>query len=227
MEGITMKTRRIAWAAAAVLAAGLAVGSSGVAHASTAACDAVAPPGTCASWQSEVPNRPDLDVSGGALVSGTPIIVYTRSSTDKAEDFRIVPVNVATATSRYTVTGGAHSFTQGSTGAPVGSFSIEYDPKGVPSHLCISTVNPNGFADAQLRGCSNNSTVFNPFQTFTKDDTGVKGDGQFVKFIEVINGYVMTNPNNNGSIGTVGNRPHVSFRADHSFTGQLWGQNNQ
>lgn len=214
-------------AAGAILAGSAAVSLAGSpAHASTASCDAVLPHGTCASWQSEVPGRPDLDVLGGGAVSGNSLIVYKQSSTDKAEDFRVINVNAA-ATSKYTVNHtmvGGHDFTAGVTLAPTSSVMIEFSPNGVPSGLCVSTVNPDGFAAAQLRGCSNGSSQFNPFQTFTS--AAAAGDGTFVQFHEVINNLAMTNPKNDGSIGSVGNRVHVTFTTYHGFTGQLWGQNN-
>jgi hypothetical protein len=123
------------------------------------------------------------------------------------------------ATSKFTV----GSFTQNVTHAPVNSVAIRYAPNGVDSGLCVSTVNPNGHAAAQLRGCSNNTTTFNPYQTFTS--SAADGDGTFVQFTEVINGNVMTDPANNGSIGTKGHRVLVTFAHNHHATGQLWGQN--
>jgi len=46
-----------------------------------------------------------------------------------------------------------------------------------------------------------------------------------VQFAEVINGNVMTDPANGGSIGVIATGLHVTFAANHHFTGQLWGQN--
>ena len=123
------------------------------------------------------------------------------------------------AVSKYTVGG----FTAGVTTPPASAVAIRYTPLGVDSGLCVSTVNPDGFAAAQLRPCSNNLTQFNPYQTCTS--SAADGDGTFVQFAEVIHGLVMTDPENGGSTGTIGHRVHVTFAANHRFTGQLWGQN--
>lgn len=217
-----MKFRRATWAVVtAILACGLALVIPQAARAATPGCTAVLGH-LCGSWNAEAPNLPDLDVSGAAANSGTSVIVYTRTSTDKAEDFAVQNVSPA-ATSKYTVSGTAHSFTAGVTTAPTGSVVIQYTPNGVASGMCVSTVNPDGFAAAQLRPCSNNTTQFNPFQTFTS--AVATGDFTAVQFTEVINGNVMTDPANNGSIGTVGHRVHVTFAHNHSATGQFWGQN--
>jgi hypothetical protein len=210
--------RRItALAAGAILTIGLAVAGTMAANAATPGCTAVALAG-CGSWNAEVPGTPDLDVFQGAAVSGNAIIVYTRTSHDKAEDFAVQIVNPA-ATSKYTVGG----FTAGVTHAPALSVAIRYTPNGLDSGLCLSTVNPDGFAAAQLRVCSDNIATFNPFQTFTS--AAATGDGTFVQFTEVIHGFVMTDPANSGSIGVIGNRVHVIFAANLHHTGQLWGQN--
>jgi hypothetical protein len=165
-----------------------------------------------------VPGLPDLDVQGGAAVSGNSLIVFTRSNHDKAEDF-MVQIVAPGATSKYTVGG----FTAGVTTPPAGSVAIRYAPNGVDSGLCVSTVNPNGHAAAQLRVCSNNTTQFNPFQTFTSPVAS--GDFTAVQFTEVIHGYVMTDPANNGSIGVKGARVQVIFANNLHHTGQFWGQN--
>lgn len=209
----------IALASAALALGGLAYWAAG-AGAATPQCTAVSG-SVCGSWNTEVPGLPDLDVLGGAAVSGNSLIVYTRTNHDRAEDFIVAPVGAA-ATSKYTVTG-AHGYTAGVTTAPAGSVFIEYAPYGVPSHLCVSTVNPDGLAAAQLRPCSDNTTQFNPFQAF---QSGVAvGDFTAVQFTEVINGYVMTDPANSGSIGVVDHRVHVRFMANQHHTGQVWGQN--
>jgi hypothetical protein len=213
--------RRIAaLAAGATLTATMALAGATWANAATPACTAVVG-NACGSWNAEVPNLPDLDVLGGAAVSGNAIIVFTRTSHDRAEDFAVQVVAPA-AVSKYTVAG-VHSFTVGVTTPPVNSVVIRYTPLGVDSGLCVSTVNPDGFAAAQLRPCSNNLTQFNPFQTFVS--SAADGDGTFVQFTEVINGNVMTDPANGGSIGVVGNRVHVIFAHNFHHTGQLWGQN--
>lgn len=198
---------------AGIAIAGLATG----ANAATPQCTAVLGH-QCGSWNTEVPGLPDLDVYGGAAVSGNSLIVFTPSSSDKAEDFAVTNVTVATAKSKYTV----GAFTAGSVGAPANSVMIRYTPRGVDSGLCVSTVNPNGFANAQLRPCSNGTTEFNPYQTFTS--SVADGDFSAVQFAEVVHGYVMTDPANNGSIGAVGNRVHVSFRSNLHHTGQFWSQ---
>lgn len=194
--------------------AGLAVaGVATAANAATPQCTAVLGH-QCGSWNTEVPGLPDLDVLGGAAVSGNSLIVFTPSSSDKAEDFAVMNVAVATAANKYPGTGPA--------AAPAGSVMIRYTPRGVDSGLCVSTVNPNGHAAAQLRACSNGTTQFNPYQTFTS--AVASGDFSAVKFAEIIHGYVMTDPANNGSIGVVGHRVHVTFAPDASHTGQFWSQ---
>ncbi len=211
-----MHRRIIALAAALAMALavlGVTAWMAGGADAATPACTAVAG-NACGSWNAEVPGTPDLDVLGGAAVSGNAIIVFTRTNHDRAEDFTVQVVNVA-ATSRYPGTGPVSP--------PAGSVAIRYAPDGTDSGLCVSTVNPDGFAAAQLRACSNNTTQFNPFQTFTS--AAAAGDGTFVQFTEVIHGFVMTDPENSGSIGVKGARVHVTFAVNHHFTGQLWGQN--
>jgi hypothetical protein len=211
--------RIVTWAAGAVLAAG-SILTAAAAHAATPACTAVVG-NQCGSWNAEVPGLPDLDVLGAAAVSGNSLIVYTRTATDRAEDFAIQVIAPA-AVSKYTVTG-VHSFTVGVTTPPANSVAIHYAPLGHDSGLCVSTVNPNGFAAAQLRPCSNGITQFNPYQTFVS--SAADGDGTFVQFTEVINGNVMTDPANGGSIGVRGNRVHVTFAHNFHHTGQLWGQN--
>jgi hypothetical protein len=224
MERITMKVRRIAWVASAALAAGLAVGTAGTASASTHACDTAL--NGCRSIQSEVPNRPDLDVQGGAKVVGNAIIVYTRSATDKAEDW-VVRTHLVTDTSTVAVTG-VNTLTTTTTLADLSftnAVSLEFAPFGVRSGLCLSSVNPNGFASTQLRPCNTVANKFNPWQTFNVTDFGA-ADGQFVNYTEPINDLVMTNPRNDGGIGVKGARIQVKFAHDHHFTGQLWGKNN-
>jgi hypothetical protein len=215
------KKRLALLAGVTLVAGGLAVGLSGTAKASTHGCD-IALNG-CRSIQSEVVNRPDLDVQGGAKVVGNAIIVFPRSATDKAEDWVVV-----THAGADTSTVAVGSLTTATTLTSIGftnAVSLEFAPLGVRSGLCLSSVNPNGFASAQLRTCNAVASKFNPWQTFKVDDTGVF-DGQFVKYIEPINNRVLTNPANNGNVGTVGHRIQVKFANDHSFTGQLWGKNN-
>jgi hypothetical protein len=216
-----MFRRTAALAAGAILtAAGLAAAGATWADAATPQCTAVVG-NACGSWNAEVPGLPDLDVLGGAAVSGNSIIVFTRTNHDKAEDFA-VRVIAPGAVSRYTVSG-VNSYTTGVTHAPVNSVQIRYTPFGVDSGLCVSTVNPDGFAASQLRPCSDGIAVFNPYQTFTS--SAADGDGTFVQFTEVINGNVMTDPANGGSIGVKGSRVHVVFAHNFHHTGQLWGQN--
>jgi hypothetical protein len=195
--------------------------STQAAFASTHACDTAF--NGCRSIQSEVPNRPDLDVQGGASVVGNPLIVYTRSATDKAEDF-VVVTHLNTDTSTVAVGGLFTTTTLHSIGFD-NAVSLEYAPFGVRSGLCVSSVNPNGFASTQLRNCNTVANKFNPWQTFNVTDFGA-ADGQFVNYTEPINGLVMTNPANNGSIGVKGDRVQVKFAHDIHATGQLWGKNN-
>lgn len=209
----------------------LAVGAAAVAtfavapsaNAATPGCTAV--PGlACGSWNSEVPGLPDLDVLGGAAVSGNSLIVYTRTATDKAEDFTVQAV----PTGAVSVYGGFAPLAP----APVGSTNvrIQYSPNGVLSGLCVSTVNPVPGDDTptQLRNCAPTLVapgVYNPYQTFVRQDTGNPGDGQFVNFREVINHLALTNPAAGGSIGVVGNRVHVITRGYSGSVHQLWGLN--
>jgi len=212
---------------AALLASGLSIAAmAGAAQASTHACDTAL--NGCRSIQSEVPNRPDLDVQGGAKVVGNVIIVFTRSATDKAEDWVVVPhlvtdtstANVGTITTTTTL---SDRFSSTST-----VVSLEFAPLGVRSGLCLSSVNPNGFASTQLRPCNTVANKFNPWQTFQVTDNGA-ADGQFVNYTEPINHLVLTNPKNDGDIGTVGHRVQVKFAhlfGTNGATGQLWGKNN-
>jgi hypothetical protein len=220
---LDIKRRCFALAGTLAAAGGLALAATPAAQASTHACDLAL--NGCRSIQSEVPNRPDLDVQGGARVVGNAIIVYTRSATDKAEDW--VPVaHLVTDTSTVAVGG----LTTASTLASISftnAVSLEFAPFGVRSGLCLSSVNPNGFASTQLRPCNTVPNKFNPWQTFQVTDYGA-ADGQFVTYTEPINHLVMTNPRNDGYIGTVGHRIQVKFAVPGSplRTGQLWGKNN-
>jgi hypothetical protein len=203
---------------------GLALSAS----AATPGCTAV-PGVACASWNAEVPNLPDLDVQGGAAVSGNVLIVFTRTNHDKAEDFRVENVDT-TQHSTFDVSGsfngGVVWHTASANVAVPGAVRIQYSPNGVASGLCVSSVNPNGFASAQLRHCAD-AGLFNPYQTFQRTDTGNPGDGQFVTFREVINGHLLTDPKNDGSIGVKGARIQVKFSGGTGtvHTGQLWGRN--
>lgn len=222
---LNIKGRYFALAGAVAVTGGLTVLGAGAAGASTHSCDTAL--NGCRSIQSEVPNRPDLDVQGGAKVVGNPLIVFTRSATDKAEDF-VVRTHLVTDTSTANVSGS--SVTTATTLASLtftNAVSLEYAPLGVPSGLCVSSVNPNGHATEQLRTCNTVPSKFNPWQTFNVTDFGA-ADGQFVSYTEPIHGLVMTNPANNGSIGVKGARIQVRFAAPGSplHTGQLWGKNN-
>ena len=208
--------------ATGVAAAGLTVAAL-PAGASTHACDTAV--NGCRSIQSEVPNRPDLDVLGAPLhpASGNPVIVFTRSTTDRAEDF--VPVAHLTSDTSTAEVGSIHVTTTLASLGFTNAVNLEYAPNGVRSGLCVSSVNPNGHASVQLRNCNTTGNKFNPWQTFQVTDNGA-ADGQFVTYTEPINGLLMTNPANNGSIGVKGARIQVKFAADHHATGQLWGKNN-
>ena len=208
-----------------ILGGGAVLASS--AGAATPGCTDVS--GTdCGSWNAEVPNQPDLDVQGGGATVGNVLIVYTRSNHDKAEDFRVQAVDTTKlslyATDKFT---GSSWSTTVPNSATAGAVQIRYSPNGVPSTLCLSSVNPNGFASVQLRPCVTDSTKFNPYQTFQKKDTGNPGDGDFVTFTEVIHGHLLTDPRNDGSIGVKGARVQVKFAGSSSniHTGQLWSQN--
>jgi hypothetical protein len=216
-----MFKRYFSIAATAAIVPAAIVASALTANASTHACDTAL--NGCRSIQSEVPNRPDLDVQGGASVVGNVLIVFTRSATDKAEDF--VPVAHAGSDTSTVAVGGLTTATTLTSISFTNAVSLEYAPLGVRSGLCLSSVNPNGFASVQLRNCNTVANKFNPWQTFKVDDTGVF-DGQFVTYTEPINHRVMTNPANNGSIGVKGARIQVKFANSNGTTGQLWGKNN-
>jgi hypothetical protein len=210
-----MYRRIAALAAGAILTASAAV--TGTAYAATPQCTAVVG-NACGSWNAEVPGLPDLDVLGGAAASGQAIIVYTRTSHDRAEDFELVP-ELPGDTSAYA----AGPWT---TATPLGftdAVSIAYAPGGVQSGFCLSTVNPDGNTALQLRHCNVTVGKFNPFQTFRS--AAALGDGTFVTFREVINGMLMTDPRNGGSIGVIGHRVHVLVKPANGTSGQLWGQN--
>jgi hypothetical protein len=221
-----MHRRIIAPAAAALAVLGVTAWMAGGADAATPACTAV-PGNACGSWNAEVPGLPDLDVLGGAAVSGNSIIVFTRTNHDRAEDFMVQPADT-TGHSKYEVAGtfGTWSTTLPNPAVP-GAARIQYAPSGVPSGFCVSSVNPDGFAAAQLRPCDSTPGEWNPYQTFQLKDTGNPGDGQFVTFREVINGHLLTDPDHTGGIGVIGSRIHVTFAGGTGTirTGQLWGQN--
>jgi len=223
----TIRKRYFALAGAVAVAGGLALAAP-AAQAATPGCTAVLG-NACGSWNAEVPGLPDLDVQGGAAVSGNVLIVFTRTNHDKAEDFAVQAVDT-TGHSKFEVAAGGfgvawHTATA-NTAVP-GAVRIQYTPNGLASHLCLSSVNPNGFASVQLRPCDDTVGEFNPYQTFKKVDTGNPGDGQFVTFREIINAHLLTDPRNDGSIGTVGHRVQVRFAGGSGtvHTGQLWGQN--
>jgi hypothetical protein len=208
----TIKRRYFALAAGIAVAGGIALAAPS-AQAATPGCTAVLG-NACGSWNAEVPNLPDLDVQGGAAVSGNVLIVFTRTNHDKAEDFAVQAV---AAGSTNTAPG------SGPATLPTNSVRIQYAPNGFGSGLCLSSVNPNGFASVQLRKCDTTAGTFNPWQTFTS--AVATGDFTAVQFKEVINGLVLTDPANNGSIGVVGHRVQVKFAANAGHTGQFWGQN--
>lgn len=202
--------RRAALAAAAVV--GLTTWA-GAASAATPQCTAVLG-NACGSWNTEVPGLPDLDVYGASATVGNALIVFTRTSHDKAEDFAVQPVDAA---STNTAPG------NGPATAGADAVRIQYTPLGVASGLCLSSVNPDGHAAAQLRKCDTTAGTFNPWQTFTK--SGAVGDFTAVQFTENIGHNVLTDPANGGSIGVVGHRVHVIFAVNVHATGQFWGQN--
>ena len=166
-----------------------------------------------------MPGLPDLDVTGGAAVSGNGIIVFTRTNTDKAEDFMVQPVSSGSV-SKHTV----GTFTAGTTtpGAADG-VQIRYAPNGVASAFRVSTVNPNGHTAVQLRACDTVASEFNPFQAF--HSAAAVGDGTFVSFREVISNYALTDPKGNASIGVKGHRVHVITASYTGRSGQLRGRN--
>src|SRR6267154_1032983 len=96
-----MFRRTFALAGGAVLAAAMATAAATWVQAATPACTAVAG-SACGSWNAEVPGLPDLDVLGGAAVSGNVLIVFTRTSHDRAEDFMVQPVDT-TQHSKYDI----------------------------------------------------------------------------------------------------------------------------
>ena len=232
----SIKGRYFALATGVAVAGGLAL-TAPAASASTHACDLATP--LCQSMNAEVPGLPDLDVQGGAAVSGNVLIVFTRSNTDKAEDFVFTNLGASGSgmarTSTFDVTGSYSGHITLATplsalpnAATTRPTQIQYAPLGHASGLCVSSVNPNGFASVQLRHCNTDPTKFNPYQTFQLKDTGNPGDGQFMTFTEVINGHLLTDPRNDGSIGVKGARIQVRFAGSGTgviHTGQLWGFN--
>jgi hypothetical protein len=205
------KLKTLVPVAVGVAAAGV-LAFAAPAHAATPGCTAVPLTG-CVSLNTEVPNLPDLDVQGGGATVGNVLIVYTRTSHDKAEDFMVQDVNP----------GLTNISTQGPPTSPVHSVRIRYAPNGVPSTLCLSSVNPDGHAAVQLRLCDTNPATFNPWQTFTS--AAATGDFTAVQFTENIGGNVLTDPANNGSIGVKGARIQVRFEANVHHTGQFWSAN--
>jgi hypothetical protein len=197
----------VAAAAAALAVAGVAVSAS----AATPGCTAVLG-NACGSWNAEVPGQPDLDVTGGASQPGAGIIVFTRTSRDRAEDFAVQAV-AAGSTPKYGVAGVA----------PAGAVRIQFTPGGVASDLCLSTVNPDGHTGMQLRPCDNAAGQYNEYQTFVQHAAAC--DGTCFTFAEVIHGLVITDPRGSGSIGVLGHRVHVITAVSTGASGQIWGQN--
>jgi hypothetical protein len=209
-----MRRRFIALPAAMALAVlGVTAWIAGAAGAATPACTAVPGP-VCGSWNAEVPGLPDLDVFHGAAFSGNGLIMFTRTSSDRAEDFT-VQVVPAGSTSTYP---GVHAAV-----APAGAVRIEYTPFGVATDLYVSTVNPNGLTAVQLRHGDDVPGTYNPFQTFVQASAAC--DGTCFTFAEVIHGMLLTDPRNGGSTGVVGHRVHVLVKPADGTSGQLWGQN--
>ena len=130
---MTFKPRIAAGAAALALAAG-GLGMAGMlsAGASTPPC------GDCSDiWSLEFHHAFPLDVYHGQASSGQPVILFQRSNSDPAEDFVVTDLGPVDSVDRHhrnlISTGFSQAF--GSDAA----FEIEYEPLGVPSHLCVGT----------------------------------------------------------------------------------------
>ena len=130
---MTFKPRIAAGAAALALAAG-GLGMAGMlsAGASTPPC------GDCSDiWSLEFHHEFPLDVYHGQASSGQPVILFQRSNSDPAEDFVVTGLGLVDSVYRHhrnlISTGFSQAF--GSDAA----FEIEYEPLGVPSHLCVGT----------------------------------------------------------------------------------------
>ena len=130
---MTFKPRIAAGAAALALAVG-GLGMAGIlsAGASTPPC------GDCSDiWSLEFHHDFPLDVYHGQASSGQPVILFQRSNSDPAEDFVVTDLGLVDSVYRHNrnliSTGFSQAF--GSDAA----FEIEYEPLGVPSHLCVGT----------------------------------------------------------------------------------------
>src|SRR5512135_3336172 len=130
---MTFKPRTAAGATALALAAGglwMAVMLS--AGASTALC------GDYSDIRSlEFHHGFSLDVYQGQASSGQPVILFQRSNSDPAEDFVVTDLGLVDSVYRHhrNLIGTGFSQAFGSDAA----FEIEYEPLGVPSHLCVGT----------------------------------------------------------------------------------------
>jgi hypothetical protein len=158
--------------ASIALAAALAVMGVTTAHAATVQCNAI-PNGGCSSWETPGGGGFDLDVYRQSTAPDTPLIVYTATGSDPAEDIEIIPVP-ASSVSIYTYAGSQAPTTQA-------YVNIEYAPKGQPSGMCVSDIAPSAGQPDELRPCNTVPGKYNPFQSFTESASDV-GDGIFVSF---------------------------------------------
>jgi hypothetical protein len=142
------------------------------ADAATIQCQAV-PNSACSSWETPAGGGADLDVFQQRTAPDTPLIVYTPSTSDPAEDFVLVPVP-AGSISIYTFAGSQ-------TGTTGGYVNIEYAPHGIGSGLCISDIDPAAGQLAELRACNTAAGRYNPFQSFAQA-AAATGDGSFSSF---------------------------------------------
>ena len=167
-----MKHLRSAAAALAAALLGVLLGVTGGARAATPECGAI-PNGACSSWETPGGGGLDLDVYRQLTAPDTPLIVYTPTSTDPAEDFEVVPVP-AGAVSVYTYAGSQTPTTQA-------FVNIEYAPRGRPSGMCVSDIDPLPGETDELRPCNLVAGRYNPFQSFVMLAANV-GDGTFESF---------------------------------------------
>lgn len=166
-----MKHARNAALALAAVLFGVLLGVTS-ARAATPGCGAI-PNGGCSSWQTPGGGGLDLDVYRQLTAADTPLIVYTATSSDPAEDFEVVPVP-AGAVSVYTYAGSQVPTTQA-------FVNIEYAPLGRPSGMCVSDIDPVANEVAELRPCNLVAGRYNPFQSFIMLAADV-ADGTFDSF---------------------------------------------
>ena len=204
-----------------VVLAGLGIGTA-AAVAATPGCQGI-PNKACSSWETPAGGGTDLDVFQRRTTADTPLIVYTPSSSDPAEDFEVVPVP-AGSVSIYTYAGSQ-------TPTTAAYVNIEYTPGGVPSGMCISDIDPVAGQADELRPCNTAAGKYNPFQSFTEVAAQV-GDGTFASFEDApvslegtATGLYLSDAQPSSGIGIPGHRVAVVSEPQNDGAlaeGQLW-----